>query len=234
MTNGEINMRKALITAMALGAALTLPAAAYADQNNYRGQYRCKSDKDKQVVGALVGGLLGGLLGNEIAGRGNRTEGSVAGVVVGGIAGAAIADGPDCKNKRYGKRKHRNRYNNTGYNSGYYNNGYNNTGYNNTGYNRNYGYNNDPYANERRQYRRHERRERRQARRNENNRNGFWNERLEGGYYKESAYNNGYNAQPYKTQKCRYRNITTRDHHGNRRTKQVKECRTVNGTWARN
>ncbi len=222
-------MRKALITAMALGAALTLPAAAFAEHNNYRGQYRCKSDKDDQVVGAILGGVLGGVLGREIAGRGDHKEGAVAGALLGGIAGAAIADGPDCKNKRYGKRKHRRYYNNTGYNSGYYNNGYNNAGYN-----RDYRYYNDPYAAERRQYRRHERRERRQARRYENGRNGFWNERLEGGYYNETGYSNGYNAQPYRTQKCRFRKITTRDHHGNRRTKQVKECRTVNGNWVRN
>ena len=231
-------MRKALITAAALGAALTLPAAAYADHNNYRGQYRCKSDKDDQVVGALIGGVLGGLLGNEVAGRGNRTEGAVAGVVVGGIAGAAIADGPDCKNKRSVKRKYRKRYNNARYYNGYnnrgHNSGYNNGyGYGNTGYNTNYGYGNDPYAYERRQYRRHERRERRNARRYDNRRNGFWNERLEGGYYKQAGYNNGYNAQPYRAQKCRYRNVTTRDGYGNRVTKQVKECRSTNGNWTR-
>jgi Glycine zipper 2TM domain len=232
-------MRKALITAVALGAALTLPAAAFADQNNYRGQYRCKSDKDNQVVGALVGGILGGLLGNEVAGRGNRTEGAVAGVVLGGVAGAAIADGKDCKNKRYGKRKHRNRYNNTGYNNGYntygnnrgYRNGYGNR--NGYGYNTNTRYGNgDPYANERRQYRRHERRERRRAR-DLGERRGFWDERLEGGFKREAAYNSGYNTRPYRAQKCRYRTVTTKDGYGNRRTRQVKECGNANRNRAR-
>ncbi len=229
-------MRKALITAAALGAALTLPAAAFADPGR-NGQYRCKSDKDDQVVGALIGGVLGGLLGSEVAGRRDRTEGAVAGAVLGGVAGAAIADGKDCnRGKKYGKRKYRNRYN-TGYNTGYntnrgYNRGYNN-GHNN-GYNTNTRYGrNDPYANDRRANRRHERRERRREARYENNRRGIWNEQLEGGYRREATYNSGYNAKPYNAQTCRYRNVTTHYNNGASRTRKVKECRNSYGKWTR-
>ncbi len=243
-------MRKALITALALGASLTLPAAAFADHNNSRGQYRCKSDSDDQVVGALIGGVLGGLLGSEIAGRGDRTEGAVAGAVLGGVLGAVVTDGEDCNRGRKVKNGKR-RYKNTrGYgNNNGYNNGYNNAGY---GYNNGNGYN-DPYANQNRRYRKNERRARRNARRNEqrynqrnnqrnsqrygqrnNQRSGFWNEQLEGGYQQGATYNTGYyNTGAYQREKCRYRDVTTNYSNGRQRTKQVKECRGVNGNWIR-
>ena len=46
--------------------------------------------RDDGVGGAVIGGLLGGLAGNRIAGRNNRTFGTIAGAAVGGVAGAMI------------------------------------------------------------------------------------------------------------------------------------------------
>jgi hypothetical protein len=40
--------------------------------------------------GALIGGVVGGVAGNRIAGRGNRTEGTIAGAAIGAGAGALI------------------------------------------------------------------------------------------------------------------------------------------------
>lgn len=48
--------------------------------------------RDSNVEGAIIGGVLGGFAGNRIAGRGNRTVGTVAGAAIGAIAGAAIDD----------------------------------------------------------------------------------------------------------------------------------------------
>lgn len=50
-----------------------------------------ESDRGK-IIGALTGAALGGLAGNRIAGRGNRTVGTVLGAGAGALAGAAIGD----------------------------------------------------------------------------------------------------------------------------------------------
>ena len=52
---------------------------------NYR--YRKCNDGDG---GTIVGAIAGGLLGNTIAGRGDRTVGSILGAGVGALAGRAI------------------------------------------------------------------------------------------------------------------------------------------------
>ena len=38
----------------------------------------------------IVGGVLGGVIGHEIAGRGDKTLGTVAGAAVGAVAGALL------------------------------------------------------------------------------------------------------------------------------------------------
>lgn len=48
------------------------------------------SRRDNGVGGAVIGGVVGGIAGNRIAGRGNRTVGTIAGAAVGAVAGAAI------------------------------------------------------------------------------------------------------------------------------------------------
>jgi len=51
----------------------------------------CKDVKKKATNGAVIGGLAGGLLGNTVAGRGDRTEGTIIGAGVGAVAGHQIA-----------------------------------------------------------------------------------------------------------------------------------------------
>ncbi|MGB6317922.1 MAG: glycine zipper 2TM domain-containing protein, partial [Litorimonas sp.] len=87
---------KSLAVASVATAALALPATASAKPG-------C-DDTGATVAGGLVGGTLGAVIGEEIAGRGNNTEGAVAGAIVGGILGAAVGDGvSDCE--KYGDRR---------------------------------------------------------------------------------------------------------------------------------
>jgi len=53
---------------------------------NYRAAQKC-ADGDG---GTIVGAIAGGLLGNTVAGRGDRTLGTVLGAGVGALAGRAI------------------------------------------------------------------------------------------------------------------------------------------------
>lgn len=48
------------------------------------------SSRDSGVGGAVIGGVVGGVAGNRIAGRGNRTIGTLGGAAVGAVAGSAI------------------------------------------------------------------------------------------------------------------------------------------------
>jgi hypothetical protein len=61
----------------------------------YRGNQRCY---DKGNGGLAIGGIAGGLLGNQVAGRGDRTLGTILGAGVGALAGRAIdkSDGRRC------------------------------------------------------------------------------------------------------------------------------------------
>ena len=45
------------------------------------------------TTSAVLGGVVGGVLGHEVAGRGNRAIGTIAGAAVGAVAGAAIERG---------------------------------------------------------------------------------------------------------------------------------------------
>jgi uncharacterized protein YcfJ len=53
---------------------------------DYRARERCRSGDGGTIIGAIAGGLLG----NTIAGRGNRTLGTVLGAGGGALAGRAI------------------------------------------------------------------------------------------------------------------------------------------------
>lgn len=53
--------------------------------------------RDNGVGGAAIGGVVGGIAGNRIAGRGNRTVGTIAGAAVGAVAGAAIDRSEDAR-----------------------------------------------------------------------------------------------------------------------------------------
>ena len=51
---------------------------------------RCERDNDR-AGGTVAGGLLGALAGSAIAGRGDRTEGAIIGGVVGAVAGNQLS-----------------------------------------------------------------------------------------------------------------------------------------------
>ena len=60
---------------------------------NYRGynrSYRARQKCNDGDGGTIVGAIAGGLLGNGIAGRGDRTVGTILGAGVGALAGRAI------------------------------------------------------------------------------------------------------------------------------------------------
>ncbi|MDX3909986.1 MAG: RcnB family protein [Sphingobium sp.] len=67
---------------------------------NYEGGYaddqpQYTERRDNGLGGAAIGAVAGGLAGNVIAGRGNRTVGTVVGAAAGAIAGAAIDKAED-------------------------------------------------------------------------------------------------------------------------------------------
>ena len=91
-------MRNKLIAAFvfaAAGGALVM-APTEADAKRV---LICKSVAKKATNGAVIGGLAGGLLGNTVAGRGDRTEGTLIGAGVGAVAGHQIAKS-NAKQKR--------------------------------------------------------------------------------------------------------------------------------------
>ncbi len=53
------------------------------------------SERDRGLGGAAIGGVVGGLAGNRIAGKGDRTVGTIAGAAVGAAAGMAIDKAED-------------------------------------------------------------------------------------------------------------------------------------------
>lgn len=67
----------------------------YGNDHRYRGNRRCY---DKGNGGLAIGGIAGGLAGNALAGRGDRTVGTILGAGVGALAGRAIdrSDGRPC------------------------------------------------------------------------------------------------------------------------------------------
>ena len=56
--------------------------------------------RDRGVGGAVIGGLVGGIAGHRIAGRHDRTLGTIAGAAVGAVAGAAIDRAEDAGRNR--------------------------------------------------------------------------------------------------------------------------------------
>ncbi len=97
----NVKTKTALAAVTLAAATLITPLSASA------ADYRKCNDTTNGVVGGVIGGSVGAAIGEEIAGRGDRTEGAVLGAIIGGIAGAAIGDGAsDCeKDKRYNNRR---------------------------------------------------------------------------------------------------------------------------------
>jgi uncharacterized protein YcfJ len=51
----------------------------------------CRRDGNGRIIGTAVGAGAGGVLGNVIAGRGDKTEGSIIGAVIGAVIGNQVS-----------------------------------------------------------------------------------------------------------------------------------------------
>lgn len=71
--------------------------------------------RDDGVGGAAIGAVVGGVAGNRIAGRGNRTEGTLLGAAGGAIAGAIIDRAEDGRCRDYWRRAESRDYREDGY-----------------------------------------------------------------------------------------------------------------------
>lgn len=69
------------------------PAGAYGANTAYAAPVRC--DNTGAIAGGLIGALAGGVLGSNVAGHGNKTEGTVLGGLVGGGVGALVGHAHD-------------------------------------------------------------------------------------------------------------------------------------------
>jgi surface antigen len=69
----------------------------------------CRNQPDPG--GVLLGAVLGGLLGNTVAGRGDRTGATVAGVIAGGAIAAAVTNKLDCDDRSYAYKTYANGFN---------------------------------------------------------------------------------------------------------------------------
>jgi uncharacterized protein YcfJ len=64
-------------------AVLTLAVTSAQDDG-------CRRDGNGRIIGTAVGADAGGVLGNVIAGRGDKTEGSIIGAIVGAVVGNQV------------------------------------------------------------------------------------------------------------------------------------------------
>jgi hypothetical protein len=69
--------------------------APYAGRYGYNASANVRCNSNSTVAAGAVGAILGGILGSNIAGRGDRTEGTVLGALVGGGLGAAVGNAND-------------------------------------------------------------------------------------------------------------------------------------------
>lgn len=102
------------------------PASGYATPGGYDRYERCL--RSEGVAGAAIGAVIGAVAGNRIAGRGNRTEGSLIGGGLGALAGLGVEKSmKKCKkylpdeDRAYGGHAYRGQgYPAYGYYPGYY------------------------------------------------------------------------------------------------------------------
>lgn len=78
---------------------------SYNDDGYYR---ECRNTVDPG--GVIAGALIGGLLGNALGGR-HSGGATIAGVVLGGAAGAVLTKGLDCKDRSYAYNSYYNGFN---------------------------------------------------------------------------------------------------------------------------
>lgn len=110
----------------------------YADREYRDRHYRDDDRGEGAAAGAVIGGVIGGIAGNRIAGRGNRTEGTIIGAGVGALAGGAIGSAAEEAERRdrYYDRDYYERDYRRGPPPGYYRDGYRR----HEGYGTTYGY----------------------------------------------------------------------------------------------
>lgn len=102
-----------LVTAMGAAAAQPYPPPrpGYPPPDRYpQRQYQPRFDygsdcRDENATsGAVLGAILGGLLGSQMGHGGGRTAATIGGIVLGGVAGSAIARDIDCRDRPYAFR----------------------------------------------------------------------------------------------------------------------------------
>lgn len=100
-------MKKYIIIASLALAALTPTMASAQDDG-------CRRDSNGRIIGTAVGAGAGGLLGNVIAGRGDKTEGTIIGAVVGAVIGNQVSKSDRGCNRAYGYYDQEGRWHATG------------------------------------------------------------------------------------------------------------------------
>ena len=86
-------VKKTFTSIIAFSGACLLPVTSYAtDYSNRYYSNDCYQNSNDQLAAGLFGAVIGGVVGSRIAGRGDRTEGSVIGAILGGTTAAAISD----------------------------------------------------------------------------------------------------------------------------------------------
>ena len=93
-------MRTTMFVAAALAGASLAAAPILAEAQARERVLVCdRNVKKKANTGTVIGAIGGGLLGRTVAGRGDKTEGTLIGAGVGAVAGHQIAKS-DAKKKR--------------------------------------------------------------------------------------------------------------------------------------
>lgn len=86
------------LTAAALAVALASANSASAQPRYYYGD---DCHQQNAAAGAVLGAIAGGIIGNQFGHGRGRTASTVGGVVLGGMAGSAIASDVDCDDRPY-------------------------------------------------------------------------------------------------------------------------------------
>lgn len=100
-------MKKHIIIAGLALAALTPTMASAQDDG-------CRRDSNGRIIGTVVGAGAGGLLGNVIAGRGDKTEGTIIGGILGAVLGNQVSKSDSGCNRAYGYYDQEGRWHATG------------------------------------------------------------------------------------------------------------------------
>jgi hypothetical protein len=102
------SMKSSLFT-VGIALAILTPSVAMAQDDG------CRRDSSGRIIGTVAGAGAGGLLGNVIAGRGDKTEGTIIGGIIGAVIGNQVtkSDRGDCRSA-YGYYDQNGRWHATG------------------------------------------------------------------------------------------------------------------------